>query len=82
MPRLVLEEEEPREPEWRVLANTGYIRQKYLHWSPEDVREETDLESLITFRNYYCPSSQPRNAFETAYFALMVDAVNARLKEL
>ena len=79
VPRLRLEEETPREPEWRVLANTGYIREKYLRWTPEDVKEIDDLDMLETLRSYYTPASQPQNHFEVAYFDLMLEAVNNRL---
>ena len=75
-------EEPPREPEWRVLADTGYIRQKYLRWSPEDVQDIDDPDMLKTLRDYYTPSNQPQNAFEESYFSLMIEVVNDRLLTL
>ena len=78
--RLRLEEE--RTPEWKVLADTGYIRIKFLHWTPEDVSEMGDREVLMTIRDYYNPCSQAQNFFEEAYFSLMRDAVKARIDAL
>ena len=71
--------EEPARPEWRVLAESGRIRSKFLNWTPEDVAEIDDLDSLEQLRVWYTPASQPQNVFEEAYFELMIDAVNTRL---
>ena len=78
--RLRLEEE--RTPEWKVLADTGYIRIKFLTWTPEDVSEMDDRQTLTTIWDYYNPCSQAQNFFEDAYFSLMRDAVQARLDAL
>lgn len=71
--------EEPRIPEWKVLADTGYVRRKFLRWTPEDVEEMDDLETLEMLRSYYTPASQPQNHFEAAYCQCIIDAVNDRL---
>ena len=74
--------EEVRTPEWKVLADTGYIRIKFLHWTPEDVSNMNDRRVLNAIEQYYTPSSQAQNFFEDAYFSLMRDAVKARLDAL
>ena len=79
LPRLKLEEE--RVPEWKVLADTGYIRIKFLQWTPEDA-VEADVDTLNMLTDYYNPASQAQNFFEEAYFSLMRDAVKARLDAL
>ena len=79
IPVLNISEEEP---EWRILANSGQIRQKYLRYDPGDVLEMDDIDMLEKMRTWYTPSSQPRNCYEEAYFSIMIDAVNARLYTL
>lgn len=79
IPLLKFQEEEP---EWRTLANSGQIRQKYLRYDPDDVMEIDDIDMLQKLRNWYTPSSQPRNFYEEAYFDIMVSAVNSRLYTL
>ena len=71
--------EEPARPEWRVLAESGRVRSKFLNWTPEDVSEIDDLDTLEMLRHYYTPASQPHNIFEEAYLELIINAVNTRL---
>ena len=67
------------EPEWRRLARTGYIREKFLYWSPEDIKECSDIEELMYYRFYYTPHPPLRNPFERAFCSLMIEAIDARL---
>ena len=69
--------------EWRVLAESGRVREKFLTWSPEDVEKMDDAESLKEIRRlYHLPASQPWNAFEEAYLQCIVDAVSERLRQI
>ena len=76
--RLVFEENQPRKPEWRVLAESGEVRAKFLRYNPDDVAEIDDLDFLDKLRDWYFPSSQPHNAYEFAYCELMREAVDNR----
>ena len=80
IPKLVLPPDEPTpEKEWRALAQSGYVRAKYLQWTPEDVHEMDCMDTLWWLREKYQPFSQPQNCFEARYLELMINAVNDRL---
>lgn len=68
-----LKSEDERYEQWR-------IRPKYLTWCPRDIENISDRE-LLTFlhEKYAFPSSQPQNAQEEAYFAIMADKISSRL---
>ena len=84
MPKLVLpgDERKPTLPEWRALAQSGWVQQKFLRYNPEDVEEIDDIDFLLQLQRWYFPASQPRNLFEETYLKLMLDAVNAKLYRL
>ena len=83
IPKLVLPSPEPTvEMEWHIIAKSGYVRPKYLFWTPEDIMEMDDKETLLWLREKYRPLSQPQNIVEELYFKAMIDAVNERLHEL
>ena len=67
--------------EWKALADTGYIRIKFLQWTPEDA-VEADVDTLNMLNDYFNPASQAQNFYEEAYFSLMRDAIKARLDAL
>ena len=75
----LFEEEEERKPEWRVLMESGWVRSKFLRYTPEDVEEIEDYDSLMCIRNFYFPASQPHNLFEITYCELIRDAIDAKL---
>ena len=79
IPKLVFPEEPQTKPYWRVLAESGFVRQKYLRYTPEDVAEIDCIDMLDTLREWYFPASQPHNDFEADYLQLVLDAVNNRL---
>ena len=78
IPKLRLPDPEPK-PEWRVLAESGRVREKFLTYSPEDVKEIDDIDFLTELRGYYTPYSQPRNPIEAAYLDLVVEAIDCQL---
>ena len=85
IPKLVLpspEKKEASRPEWRLLAESGYVREKFLNFTPEDAEEIDDIDSLIHLRELYFPSSQPRNHYEAVYIQLVREALEARLYKL
>lgn len=80
IPKLVFpEESKPYRPEWRLLAESGYVRQKFLRYNPDDVAEIDDMDTLEHLRDLYTPASQPHNFYEHAYIELVIDAINDRL---
>ena len=84
IPKLVLPdgEEKPELPEWRVLAQSGWVRAKFLRYNPEDVEELDDFEMLMKLKDWYFPSSQPQNLFEETYCVLMREAADKKLYNL
>ena len=84
IPKLVLPspEKTQRWPEWRLLAESGQVREKFLRFTPEDAEEIDDIDSLLHLRELYFPSSQPRNYYEVAYMQLVREALEARLYKL
>ena len=65
---------------WQDLVDSGQVQEKYLRYSPKEVENIDDTETLRQLQEWYFPSSQPRNFFEAAYIALVYDAVTAKLK--
>ena len=76
------EEKKPTLPEWRKLAESGWIQPKYLRYNPDDVAEIDDIDMLLQLQKWYFPASQPRNLFEQTYLKLMLDAVETKLYTL
>ena len=70
---------EERKPEWQVLQESGWVRAKFLRYTPEDVKEIDDYDTLMTIRDLYFPASQPHNVFELTYCELVRDAIDAKL---
>jgi hypothetical protein len=62
--------------------DSGFVREKYLRFSPMDIWEEDDVLFLEHLRDLYNPASQPRTFEEGAYLSLMVTAIKHRLREL
>lgn len=88
IPKLVLpstegeEEKKNERPHWRLLQQSGYVREKYLRYTPEDVAEIDDIDTLINIREWYFPASQPRNLFEQTYIDLVREAAEEKLYKL
>ena len=85
IPKLVFpheEEEKPERPEWRTLADSGYVRIKFLRFTPEDVAEIDDIDRLMKICDWYFPASQPQNLFEATYIDLVREAAEAKLYNL
>lgn len=83
MPRLEFPDERRNKvPDWRLLADSGYVREKFLTYNPDDIAEINDLDSLDRLRSLYFPSSQPRNLYEKTYLALMIEAINNQMYPL
>lgn len=59
-----------------------HVRQKFLRYGVEDVKDMTDLPLLHDLKEWYNPSSQPRTAAEWNYVSAVLRAVYERLKEL
>lgn len=68
--------------EWQVLANSGYVREKFLNFTPDDAADMSDVNALRQVRELYTPSSQPQTLQEYAYLDLVIEAINTRLREL
>ena len=68
--------------EAQFYAESGDVRDKFLTNSPEDVAEMTDVPTLERLWELYFPFSQPHNAMEEGYLALMRDCIDKRLHEL
>ncbi len=64
---------------WRVLAESGEVRDKFLRYNPEDIEEIDDADTLVHLKKCYFPSSQPHNNFEFALCELMHEAILNRL---
>ena len=85
IPKLVFPEENgatSRWPEWRLLAESGYVREKFLRFTPEDAEEIDDWDMLLRLRELYTPASQPRNLYEHAYVQLVAEAVDGKMYRL
>ena len=83
LPRLTLPPlVEPREMEAADLAATGCIRQRFLTWTPDDIEEIDDAESLFDLMKLFNPFSQPQNNFEEAYLSLLRDCCRKRIYAL
>ena len=65
-----------------MLAESGYVREKFLRFTPEDAEELDDIDSILHMRELYFPSSQPRNHYEAVYIQLVREALEARLYKL
>ena len=69
----------PELPEWRVLAQSGWVRDKFLRYNPEDVAEIDDMDVILQIKDWYFPASQPHNLFEEAYCSLMREAAEKKI---
>lgn len=79
IPPLQLPGKEEEKAGWCFLRDSGYVREKYLRYTPEDVEEIDDLDTLTDLLHWYNPPSQPHNFYEACYLTLMLEAVRARL---
>ena len=81
IPKLVFPQEEKtfRLPEWRLLGESGHVREKFLRVNPDDIEEIDDWDSLMRLRELYTPASQPHNVFEHAYVQLVAEAIDNRM---
>jgi hypothetical protein len=68
--------------EARQLAESGFVREKYLRFCPMDIWEECDSDFLQHLSYLFNPASQPRTFEEGAYLSLMETAIRHRLREL
>ena len=82
VPKLQLPKAGEEKPEWRVLAESGQVRAKYLQYTPEDISEIDDLDTLLWLHKCYHPASQPVTFIEHAYVDLMAEAIDTRLYHL
>ena len=76
------EEKKTNLPEWRALRDSGYVREKFLLYTPEDVEEIDDIDFLLKIREWYFPASQPRNLFEETYIKLVWEMADKKLYAL
>lgn len=61
---------------WIVLANSGEVRDKFLQWTPVDVKQVSSLEMLEALYAYYTPSFHPDgNLSEYGYCEEMLQAI-------
>ena len=78
VPKLELPSDDVK-PEWKVLAESGQVREKYLRFNPENVANIDDKQFLLSLRELYFPTSQPRCLIELSYIDLVLEAIEARL---
>ena len=71
-----------RTPSWKYLAESGYVQQKYLKYSPEDITKINNIKTLENIKNLYSPLSERLNFFEMCYFQLIHAAVDDHLSLL
>ena len=76
------EQESEQESEWIFLRDSGCVRSKFLNLNPKDVAEMENRTFLNIIKEWYFPTSQPRNSYEEAYCQVMREAVDNRLHEL
>ena len=68
---------------WQFLKNTGGVRAKYLTYTPEDVDEIDDIDTLRwLYGKYNVPASQPQTLEETMYLNLMSFHLGVKLDSL
>lgn len=82
IPKLLLPEKEeatPNRPYWQILSESGYVREKYLRYTPEDIAEIDSVNLIKQIRRWYNPASQPRNDFESDYLRLILEAVDEHI---
>lgn len=71
-----LEAEEAIYAEWEV-------RPKFLRWTPGVIAELEDAEELYNLHQRFAfPASQPRNADETIFCAMVAESIVRRMAEL
>ena len=81
VPKLTLPSDDTK-PEWKVLAESGQVREKYLEYDPVNVALIGDKDLLFSLRDLYNPASQPRSLIELSYLEFVVEAIEARLRSL
>ena len=82
-PRSAFRAQPPVIPYWKTLRSSGRVRKKYTHYTPEDVEEIEEKETILFLQKQYCfPSSQPQNWEEENYFLIMAAAIRSKLEEL
>ena len=71
-------------PFWEVLRRRGNVRSRYCHYTPADVEEIDDKDTLKEMSDIYCVvhSAQPRNEEEWAYISLMRDCLMKKFWKL
>lgn len=70
-------------PLWQRVRESGRVRRKYAHYTPEDVEEIDDVETLnFLYDSYKVPATQPQNCSEFIYFRLMADCLWRRLRDI
>lgn len=80
---LAREEATQRKEEEEALYSTWDVRPKFLRWTPAVIEEVEDSELLFfLYSRFAYPSSQPRNADEAAYCAIISEALIHRMAEL
>ena len=82
-PRRAFRAQPPVVPYWKTLRSSGRVRKKYTYYTPEDVEEIDDRETIdFLYRNYCVPSSQPQNWEEDNYILIMAAAIRSKLEEM
>ena len=68
---------------WQFLKNTGGVRAKYLSYTPEDVEEIDDIDTLRwLYDKYHMPASQPQTVEESMYQCLMSFHLGVKIDSL
>ena len=80
---LQMEEEFLIQEEERNIYESLEIRPKYLRWTPSEVLQIDNKETLqFLYHRYKFPSSQPRNADEIFYLEVMSETILERIASL
>ena len=69
--------------EERAIYESWEIRPKYLRWTPSEVLDIENKETLkFLYERYKFPSSQPRNTDEILYLEIMSETIVERIASL
>ena len=68
---------------WRLCADSGLVRRKFLRYNIDDIEEIDYVETLERLYNFYnLPSSQTQNLIEEFYVCLMGTRILKRILKL
>ena len=68
---------------WKTLRSSGRVRRKYCYYTPEDVEEIDEKQTILFLHRHYCePSSQAENREEDLYIQIMAAYIREKLEHM